>query len=204
MKVLTMQKYLFLFFILMSSIIIAQDTTIPWGMSQPEYRLKHGDQYNTTYKGLDYLICNDSIKGDLGLYKTLELNAFAGLRLVKRTVILWEHYGNVSDSVALRKYCIALADFSNRIDKVYGKTYMKKIWLNDTCKNKTDEQSMTKATVLGFVKYHQEWSNKDTKVTLSMGCPNGDGEIVFVIQYYGTDYKDVYTNTTSLPDDWGI
>jgi hypothetical protein len=188
----------------MSSIIIAQDTTIPWGISQVEYRSKFGDQYNTTYKGLDFLICNDSIKGDLGLYKTLELNAFARLRLVKRTVILWEHYGNVNDITALRKYCVALTDISGRIDSVYGKSLMGKIWFNNTYKNKTDEESIAKATISGQVKYYQEWNNKDTKVTLSMGCPNGDGEIIFVIQYYGTSFKDIYTGTTSSPDDWGI
>jgi hypothetical protein len=37
-----------------------------------------------------------------------------------------------------------------------------------------------------------------------MGCPKGDGEIVFVVQYYSTDYKDVYTSTATSPDDWGF
>lgn len=199
-----MRKYIFLFFIILSNYLMAQDAIIPWGISQPEYRSKFGDQYNTSYKGLDLLICNDSMQCDLGSYKTLEINAFARLRFVKRMVMLWEQYGNVKDSTALNKYYIALADISYCLNRVYGKTHMEKIWLNSSYKNKTDQESYSKAMILGYVKYYQEWINKDTKVTLSMGCPNGDGEIIFVIQYYSTSYKDFYTQAITPPDDWGI
>jgi len=199
-----MYKYMFLFFVLMSSYIFAQVTSIPWGISQPEYTLKFGDQYNTSYKGLDFLICNDSIKCNSGLYKTLEINAFAKSRLVKRIIILWEQYGNANDLTALNKYCNALADVSGSLDKLYGQTSIEKIWLNKKYNDKTDADSVAKATALGYVKYHQEWMNNDTKVTLTMGCPKGDGEVVFVVQYYSTNYKDVYTSTAYSPDDWGF